>query len=319
MVSRPFRFGFSLDGLDEPREIARRVRRAEDIGYSSVVMTDHFDDRHGPLVALTAIALATTSLRVGTLVLANDYRHPAVLAKELASLDQVSDGRLEIGIGAGWMASDYEQAGIGFDRPGVRIERLDEAISVLEGCFSDGPFDLEGSHYTIRGLDSRPKPVQKPRPPLLVAGGGHRMLALAARRADIVGINPSLHSGAIDEHAGPTATAEATDSKLAVVRDAAGDRFDALELQTRVHLAVITDDAPPWPRPRRLPSESPPNRPWPRPTHSWAPSTSALPTSRAGGRAGASPTSPSWAAPPRRWPRWSSAWPVGSGGPVSGR
>ena len=242
-MTRPFRFGFSLDGLDEPQEIARRVRRAEDIGYSSVVMTDHFDDRHGPLVALTAIALATTSLRVGTLVLANDYRHPAVLAKELASLDQVSDGRLEIGIGAGWMASDYEQAGIGFDRPGVRIERLDEAISVLKGCFSDGPFDFEGSHYTIRGLDSRPKPVQTPRPPLLVAGGGHRMLALAARRADIVGINPSLHSGAIDEHAGPTATAEATDSKLAVVRDAAGDRFDALELQTRVHLAVITDDA----------------------------------------------------------------------------
>ena len=243
-MSRPFRFGFSLDGLDEPREIARRVRRAEDIGYSSVVMTDHFDDRHGPLVALTTIALATTSLRVGTLVLANDYRHPAVLAKELASLDQVSGGRLEIGIGAGWMASDYEQAGIGFDRPGVRIERLDEAISVLEGCFSDGPFDFEGSHYTIGGLDSRPKPVQKPRPPLLMAGGGHRMLALAARRADIVGINPSLHSGAIDEHAGPTATAEATDSKLAVVRDAAGDRFDALELQTRVHLAVITDDGP---------------------------------------------------------------------------
>ena len=242
-MSRPFRFGFSLDGLDEPQEIARRVRRAEDIGYSSVVMTDHFDDRHGPLVALTAIALATTSLRVGTLVLANDYRHPAVLAKELASLDQVSDGRLEIGIGAGWMASDYEQAGIGFDRPGVRIERLDEAISVLEGCFGEGPFDFEGDHYTIKGLDSRPKPVQKPRPPLLVAGGGHRMLALAARRADIVGINPSLHSGAIDEHAGPTATAEATDSKLAVVRDAAGDRFDALELQTRVHLAVITDDA----------------------------------------------------------------------------
>ena len=242
-MSRPFRFGFSLDGLDEPQEIARRVRRAEDIGYSSVVMTDHFDDRHGPLVALTAIALATTSLRVGTLVLANDYRHPAVLAKELASLDQVSGGRLEIGIGAGWMASDYEQAGIGFDRPGVRIERLDEAISVLKGCFSDGPFDFEGSHYTIRGLDSRPKPVQTPRPPLLVAGGGHRMLALAARRADIVGINPSLHSGAIDEHAGPTATAEATDSKLAVVRDAAGDRFDALELQTRVHLSVITDDA----------------------------------------------------------------------------
>ena len=242
-MTRPFRFGFSLDGLDGPEQIAARARWAEDMGYSSVVMTDHFDDRHGPLVALTAVALATTSLRVGTVVLANDYRHPAVLAKELASLDVVSAGRLEIGIGAGWMASDYQQAGIGFDRPGVRIERLDEAVTVLEGCFGDGPFDFEGDHYRISGLDSQPKPVQEPRPPILMAGGGHRMLALAARRADIVGINPSLHSGAIDEQAGPTATADATDSKLAVVRDAAGERFDALELQTRVHLAVITDEA----------------------------------------------------------------------------
>lgn len=242
-MSRPFRFGFSLDGLDDPEQIAGRVRRAEDMGYSSVVMTDHFDDRHGPLVALTAAALATTSLRVGTLVLANDYRHPAVLAKELASLDVISGGRLEIGIGAGWMASDYEQAGLQFDRPGIRIQRLDEAVTVLEGCFAEGPFDFEGDHYRISGLDSQPKPVQKPRPPLLMAGGGHRMLALAARRADIIGINPSLHSGAIDAHAGPTATAEATDSKLSVLREAAGDRFDSLELQTRVHLAAITGDA----------------------------------------------------------------------------
>ena len=241
-MSRPFRFGFSLDGLDGPAEIATRARRAEDMGYSSVVMTDHFDDRHGPLVAMTAVALATTTLKVGTLVLANDYRHPAVLAKELASLDVVSGGRLEIGIGAGWMASDYEQAGLGFDRPGVRIERLDEAVTVLEGCFGEGPFDFEGDHYKISGLESWPKPVQKPRPPLLMAGGGPRMLALAARRADIVGVNPSLHSGAIDEHAGPTATAEATDRKLAVMRETAGDRFDSIELQTRVHLALITDD-----------------------------------------------------------------------------
>ena len=241
-MTRPFRFAFSLDGLNGADEIARRVRRAEDLGYSTVVMTDHFDDRHGPMVALTAAALATTNLRVGTLVLANDYRHPAVLAKELASLDQISGGRLEIGIGAGWMTSDYEQAGMTLDRPGVRIERLGEAVTVLEGCFGDGPFDFAGRHYTISGLDSQPKPVQQPRPPLLMAGGGPRMLALAARRADIVGINPSLHAGAIDENAGPTATADATDEKLAVVRDAAGDRFGAIELQTRVHLAAVTDD-----------------------------------------------------------------------------
>ena len=241
-MTRPFRFAFSLDGLNGPDEIARRVRRAEDLGYSAVVMTDHFDDRHGPMVALTAAALATQTLRVGTLVLANDYRHPAVLAKELASLDQISGGRLEIGIGAGWMTSDYEQAGMALDRPGVRIERLDEAVTVIEGCFGDGPFDFAGRHYTISGLDSQPKPAQQPRPPLLMAGGGPKMLALAARRADIVGINPSLHAGAIDENAGPTATADATDDKLAVVRDAAGDRFGAIELQTRVHLAAITDD-----------------------------------------------------------------------------
>lgn len=242
-MSRPFRFGFSLDGLDGPDEIAARACRAEDMGYSSVVMTDHFDDRHGPLVAMTAVALATTSLQVGTMVLANDYRHPAVLAKELASLDVISGGRLEIGIGAGWMTSDYAQAGLPFDRPGMRIERLDEAVTVLEGCFGEGAFDFEGDHYRISGLDSQPKPVQKPRPPLLMAGGGHRMLALAARRADIIGINPSLHSGAIDEHAGPTATAEATDRKLDVVTEAAGERFGSLELQTRVHLAAITGDA----------------------------------------------------------------------------
>ena len=241
-MTHPFRFAFSLDGLNGPAEITRRVRRAEDLGYSAVAMTDHFDDRHGPMVALTAAALATTTLRVGTLVLANDYRHPAVLAKELASLDHVSGGRLEIGIGAGWMTADYEQSGMTLDRPGVRIERLDEAVTVLEGCFGDGPFDFAGRHYTIAGLDSQPKPVQRPRPPLLMAGGGPRMLALAARRADIVGINPSLHAGAIDENAGPTATADATDNKLAAVRDAAGDRFDSIELQTRVHLAAITDD-----------------------------------------------------------------------------
>lgn len=241
-MSRPFRFAFTLDGIGEPDEIAAQARRGEELGYSTIVMTDHFDARHGPLVALTAAALATSTLRVGTLVLANDYRHPVVLAKELASLDQISGGRLEIGIGAGWMTADYEQAGMALDRPGVRIERLDEAVSVLEGCFAEGPFDFSGRHYSIAGLDSHPKPCQQPRPPLLMAGGGPKMLALAARRADIVGINPSLHTGVIDSRAGATATAESTDTKLATVRDAAGERFDAIELQTRVHMSLITDD-----------------------------------------------------------------------------
>ncbi len=241
-MARPFRFGFTTGDVDEPVGIAEQARRAEEWGYSTLSLTDHLDGRLGPLVGLTAAATATSSLRVGSMVLANDYRHPAGLAQELATLDVVSNGRLEIGIGAGWMTTDYEQTGIELDRPGIRIERLAEAITVLDRCFADEPFDFAGRHYTITGLDSRPKPRQRPRPPLLVAGGSPRILALAARRADIVGINPSLRAGVIDERAGRSATAEATDEKLAVVREAAGGRFDAIELQILVQMATITDD-----------------------------------------------------------------------------
>ena len=241
-MPRPFRFGVTLERTSNQDDIAGQARRAEDLGYSCMVMTDHLDARNGPLVTITAAALATSSLRVGTLVLCNDYRHPVVLAKELATLDRISNGRLEIGIGAGWMTSDYEQAGLPLDRPGVRIERLAEAVSVLEGCFGDGPFDFAGDHYTISGLDAGPKPVQSPRPPLLMAGGGPKMLTLAAQRADIVAINVSLHTGVMDERVAANATAEATDDKVALVRDVAGTRFDDIELSVGVFVATITDD-----------------------------------------------------------------------------
>lgn len=241
-MSHPFRFSVSLGETGDPHELVALARRAEELGYSSIVLPDHLDGQVGPLVGLTAVAGATTTLRLTTLVLANDYRHPAVLAKELASLDLLSRGRLELGIGAGWMTADYERAGINHDRPGIRIARLAEAIEVLKGCFADGPFDFEGEHYRIRGLDSLPKPAQRPHPKLIVAGGGPKILALAARTADIVGVNPGLAAGVIDAKAGPTATADATDAKLAVLRDAAGDRFESLELQTRVHVAAIDDD-----------------------------------------------------------------------------
>jgi probable F420-dependent oxidoreductase len=233
--SRPFRFSVSLGATGDPSELIASARRAESLGYSGVVLPDHLDGQVGPLVGLTAIASATTDLRLITLVLANDYRHPAVLAKELASLDFLSGGRLEVGIGAGWMTSDYERAGI-------RIERLAEAIDVLKGCFADGPFDFAGDHYRITGLDSQPKPVQRPHPPLVVAGGGPRILGLAARTADVVGINPDLGAGVIGPDAGPSATAEATDEKVALVREAAGDRFETIELHSRVHLATIDSD-----------------------------------------------------------------------------
>ena len=241
-MTRPFRFGVTLERTSNQDQIAEQARRAEDLGYSCMVMTDHLDSRNGPLVTITAAALATTSLRVGTLVLCNDYRHPVVLAKELATLDRISNGRLEVGIGAGWMTTDYAQAGLPKDRPGVRIARLAEAVSVLDGCFGDGLFDFAGEHYTISGLDAGPAPVQRPRPPLLMAGGGPKMLTLAAQRADIVAINVNLHTGVMDERVAANATAEATDEKIALVRDVAGDRFGDIELSVGVFIAAIVED-----------------------------------------------------------------------------
>lgn len=241
-MARPFRFSVQLGPVTDPHLLASEARRAEDLGYSGVSLTDHLREQCGPLVGLAAMAAATSKVKITAMVLANDFRHPVMLAKELATLDRLSDGRLEVGMGAGWLITDYQQGGIRMDRPGLRIDRLEEAISVLEGCFADGPFDFQGNHYWITGLDSQPKPHQRPRPPLMVGGGGPRILSLAARRADIVGLNASLRAGVVDQRVGSTATAEATDEKLAVVRGAAGPRFDHIEMQTLVQVAMIDSD-----------------------------------------------------------------------------
>lgn len=212
------------------------------MGISALTVADHLDDQLAPIAALMAVADATTTLRVGSLVLANDYRHPVVLAKEAATVDALSGGRLEFGLGAGWMAEDYHMAGIQMDRPGVRIERLEEALEIITGLWADGPVEVDGDHYTVAGLEGQPKPAQRPRPPIMIGGGGAKVLALAGRWADIVGLNPTLAAGVIDERAGPSATAEATEEKLRIVREAAGDRFGSIELQTRIHLAIVSDD-----------------------------------------------------------------------------
>jgi len=221
------------------RQLARRV---EDLGFATLTVADHLDDQLAVVPAIQAAADATSSLRVGALVLCNDYRHPVVLAKEVATLDLLSGGRLEVGVGAGWMTTDYEQAGIALDRPGLRIERLAEALDVLEGLWGEGPCSVDGVHYRVSGLDGLPKPVQRPHPPLLLGGGGRRMLTLAGARADIVGLNVSLAKGVIDADAGPDGSAERTDEKVAWVREGAGDRFADIELQVRVHLVLPTDD-----------------------------------------------------------------------------
>lgn len=241
-MSHPFRFGVTGGLLTEVEAFVDLAVRAEELGYATVALPDHLDEQVGPLVGMTAVAAATERIRLANLVLANDFRHPTVLAKELASLDQYSGGRVEWGIGAGWQRTDYSRIGVPFDRAGVRIARLEESINVMKRCFDDDAFSFRGEHYTIEDLQSLPKPFQRPHPRLMVAGGGPKVLALAGRVADIVGINLSLAAGAIDATAGATGSPLRTDEKIAAIRAAAGARFEAIELQTRIHMVLPTDD-----------------------------------------------------------------------------
>lgn len=241
-MPNPFRFGIQAKLAPNAAAWRELARKTEDLGYSTLTLPDHFDGQLAPVPALQAAADATTTLRVGALVLANDYRHPVVLASEMATIDLLSDGRLELGLGAGWMLTDYAAAGITLDRPGVRIERMVETLHILDGLFADGPFSFAGQHYSIIELDLQPKPVQRPRPPVLIGGGGPRMLRTAGRCADIVGINANLRSGAFDAETISDGTVENFVEKLAWVAEGAGDRFDQIELQSRIHFVVFAED-----------------------------------------------------------------------------
>jgi probable F420-dependent oxidoreductase len=205
-------------------------------------MPDHFGDQLAPIAALATAAAVTDSLRVGTLVFANDFRHPAVLAKETATLDLLSDGRLEVGLGAGWMTEDYTWTGIAHDRPGVRIDRMIEAVAVLRGLWGDDAFSFDGEHYTVTEMNGLPKPVQPGGPPIVVGGGAKRVLSTAARLADIVGVNPNVGEGKFGAEAVASMSADATDEKLGWVRDAAGERFTDIEISILKFVTVITDD-----------------------------------------------------------------------------
>lgn len=238
---RPFRFGVQANGAASAAEWRDLARRAEAAGYDVLTMPDHFSEQLAPVPALMAAADATERLRIGALVWDNDYKHPVVLAKELATMDVLSGGRLEIGIGAGWMQSDYDQSGIPYDPAPVRIDRMIEGIEVIRGCMAPGPFSFSGRHYTVTGYEGLPKPLS--RPPLLVGGGGPRMLRYAAREADIVGVNPVLTSGRIDASTISSMSAEEVDAKVAVVHEAAGDRIDRIEMNIRAFLVAIAPDA----------------------------------------------------------------------------
>jgi probable F420-dependent oxidoreductase len=243
---RRFRFAAQLstppDGT--ARGWADQARRAEDLGYATLLMPDHFGDQLAPVPALAAVAAATSTLRMGSLVFGNDYRHPVVLAKEAATLDVLSDGRLELSLGAGWMRTDYEEAGIAYDTPRVRVERFEESVQVLQGLLrTDGPFSFDGAYYRVHEHTLRPRSVQQPGPPLIIGGGGRRVLSFAARHADIVSINVNLREGTGGVETAPNASPERTREKVAWVKEAAGPRFDDLELNALIGFVMITDDA----------------------------------------------------------------------------
>ncbi len=217
------------------------AKKAEDLGYSALLMPDHFGDQLSPVPALSIAAAATQTLRVGTLVFANDFRHPAILAKDTATLDLLSDGRLEVGVGAGWMTEDYSWTGVPHDRAGIRIDRMIESIEVLRGLWGDDAFSFDGEHYTITEMNGLPKPAQAGGPPIIVGGGGKRVLSTAARLADIVGVNPNVGEGKVGPEAIASMSADATEEKLGWVRDAAGDRFDDIEISILKFVTIVTD------------------------------------------------------------------------------
>src|SRR5215213_1725012 len=236
MPSRhPFRFGVVAAQAPSSDQWIATARRAEEFGFSSFLIPDTIGPTLAPIPALTAVAISTRTIRIGSYVFANDVRNPVLLARECATLDFLSGGRFELGLGAGrpGIEGDYRKLGIPLESGGVRVERLAEALGIMKRLLAGETVDHEGKHYTVAGADVYPKPVQQPHPPVLVAATGPRLLALAAREADIValGVQPNQGEQVFQE-------------KVDILRRAAGERFDQIELNA--NLAAVGDQVHPW-------------------------------------------------------------------------
>ncbi|HEU5099259.1 MAG TPA: TIGR03621 family F420-dependent LLM class oxidoreductase [Roseiflexaceae bacterium] len=237
---KPFRFG-AIGEATTREGWAELARTVEARGFSTLLAGDHpAGGGLAPLPALVAAADATTTLRLGTHVLANDFRNPVLLAQEAATLDVLSGGRFELGIGTGWWHADYNSIGVAFDSPGTRVSRLAEAVPLIKRLLQEDAVTFEGNYYRVQSALVTPKPVQRPYPPIMIGGGGRRILSLAAREADIVSLDPVGTPEGTKDLA--TITAEALEQQLGWVRTAAGARFDSLELQTLIYAVAVTDD-----------------------------------------------------------------------------
>jgi probable F420-dependent oxidoreductase len=239
---KPFRFGINARTIGTGTEWIERARAYEDQGYATLNLPDHLVAMLAPLPALATAAAATRRLRVGTMVLNNDFRHPVVLAREAATLDLLSDGRLELGLGAGHMKVEYDEVGVAFDRGRVRVERLAEAVVIVKQLFTGEPVTYAGRHYRVTGHTIHPRPVQQPRPPILIGGNGPRLLTLAATEADIVGLTgiTFARGGVAPDFSGFRAVD--VDTRVQLVRGVAGPRFDQLELNALLQRVIVTDD-----------------------------------------------------------------------------
>jgi probable F420-dependent oxidoreductase len=242
MVLRPFRFGIQLRNASSRAEWRDRAKQAEALGYSTLFLPDHFGDAWSPTVPLTVAAEATSTLKVGALVYDNDYRHPLVLARDIAAMDFLLEGRVEFGLGAGWMTTDYVESGIALDRPGVRIDRMDEALTVMRQLWAEEAVTFDGDHYHLAAARCLPRPFTPGGPQIIVGGGGPKVLKVAAQHANIIGVNPELTSGTAGAEAAQTAVAERYLERIGWIREAAGERFAGLELQLLCQAEFVTPD-----------------------------------------------------------------------------
>jgi probable F420-dependent oxidoreductase len=238
---KPFRFGVNVRDAASRAEWQDKARKAEALGYSVLLVPDHLAVMLATIPAVMSAADATTTLRIGTNVLNNDLRHPVLLAREAATIDVLTDGRFELGLGAGYMRIEYDQAGLRFDRGGIRVDRLSESLAIIKGLLSGADVNFAGQHYRVAGHKIHPLPVQRPHPPIIIGGNGPRVLALAGKEADTVnltGLAFTRGGTAIDMSGWKGA---GIDERLRMVREAAGPRIDRVELSVQIQRVIVTE------------------------------------------------------------------------------
>ena len=241
-----FRFGVQLSAASNAKQWMSIVKRIESLRYSTIMVPDHFDAQLSPISALSFAAAATETVNVGTLVASNDYRHPVVLAREITTLSALSGGRVELGLGAGWLKADYESSGLSLDPPGTRVARLGESVEIMKSMFQGEELAFDGEFYQVHGAAAYPALPEGQRPRLTIGGGGRKVLDLAAKYADIVGVNPNLSFGAVGVELLLEAAPERFDEKVAHVNERLDYYGRSAELQCLSFVCEVVEDRKAW-------------------------------------------------------------------------